>query len=60
MSRCIGYGAREDVCREEASAPRGIWCPGCEGERVVAITAQFERIGAAFAADVARMGAGAP
>jgi hypothetical protein len=54
VSRCIGFGELEDSCEEEATTRAGLWCPACEAARRVAITAQFEAIGARFAADAAR------
>lgn len=55
--KCIGFGDREDHCDEEATAPAGIWCAGCETERRCAIAAAFDRAGAQFAADLVRAGA---
>jgi hypothetical protein len=56
VSRCIGFGDREDRCEEEATTRAGLWCPACEAALFAARMAQFEAIGARFAADVARAG----
>jgi len=58
---CVGFGAREGVCRERALHPapeeaggpvgRPYWCDDCEAARVRHISGQFEHMLANFPED---------
>lgn len=45
--RCIGFGEREGVCRNEAGGPprdNPIWCGECDTARIAYISGQFKKI----------------
>lgn len=49
MATCIGYGAKEGTCENEAGTPwTPLWCLECDEERRATITAQLKDIANAF------------
>lgn len=49
MTRCIGFGAKEGNCPNEAGTPwTPLWCAECDEERRASITASMGRISASF------------
>jgi len=45
MSKCIGFGEREDKCKNVAGTPwTPLWCIECDEQRRAHITKQFETI----------------
>ena len=43
MSICIGFGATERTCKNEA-APNELWCAACNATRIAHLTRRFEEM----------------
>lgn len=51
MSICIGFGAKEGVCENEAGTPwTPLWCSECDQERLDSISASLAEITKSFEA----------
>jgi hypothetical protein len=58
MTKCIGFGLREGICRNEAAHPtaeeaggpveRPYWCDECEAARVAHVSERFGQMLANF------------